>query len=147
MISMSQINDLVPCLSLPLVKSLVSKLVLCSHCENIDLPSLDHELLDNTVESGALITETLLASSKSTIWLSANVHTAVKSPWIQRCLNILRWPSMLNQDRTRSDVFRRPYPRLQRPGSQFEVRFTIVCRVYRTGSSPQSWGPSCHKGR
>ena len=34
----------------------------------VDLPSLDHELLDNAVEGGALIAETLLASSKRTDW-------------------------------------------------------------------------------
>jgi hypothetical protein len=32
----------------------------------VHLPSLDHELLDNAVESGALITEALLASGQST---------------------------------------------------------------------------------
>jgi hypothetical protein len=30
-----------------------------------DLPSLDHELLDNAMESGTLITKALLASGKS----------------------------------------------------------------------------------
>lgn len=37
----------------------------------LDIPSLDHELLDNAVESGALVAEALLASSKSTEVLSS----------------------------------------------------------------------------
>lgn len=52
------------------------------------------------MESRALIAETLLASSKSTVWLSANVHTAAKSPCMQMCLNNRRQPSTLGQDRT-----------------------------------------------
>lgn len=37
----------------------------------IHLPSLDHELLDNAVESGALVAEALFAGSKGTEVLSS----------------------------------------------------------------------------
>ena len=55
----------------PFVKSLFPTVSwVLKNVYRIDIPSLDHEVLDDTVESRALITEALLAGSKSTEVLS-----------------------------------------------------------------------------
>jgi hypothetical protein len=50
----------------PAVKSLGMPISWIRNYSSCYLPSLDHELLDDTVESGALVTEALLAGSQST---------------------------------------------------------------------------------